>query len=153
MSSITINVSSNTSGSIDTAPVTASLSDAIKAEARRRLEAAQAAERAEAEAVAAKERIRAESMQAQILEEQIRARVHEETIRREAERAILEAAARKAAAEREAAIAAKKRLDVKLSVLFWKPLHARPQPNVKLQLLLKWNVYAAVVRLKFWKIL
>ncbi len=109
MSSITINVSSSNGGAGAASHTTHNVSvvpDVVKAEARRRLEAAQAAERAEAEAVVANARRAAEGIQAQIMEEQIRARVQEEMIRREAERVIVEDAARKVAAEREAAIAA-----------------------------------------------
>jgi acetylornithine deacetylase/succinyl-diaminopimelate desuccinylase-like protein len=109
MSSITINVSSSSGGAgaaSDTAHSVSVVPDVVKAEARRRLEAAQAAERAEAEAAVALERRATDGIQAQIMEEQIRMRVQEEMIRREAERAIVEAAARKAAAEREAAISA-----------------------------------------------
>ena len=79
---------------------------AVRAEARRRLEAEESATAAAAAAAAADLRRKTETDEAALLEQRIRLRAQEEQIRLMAERLAIEEAARKAVVEKESAVAA-----------------------------------------------
>lgn len=104
MSSITVNVTATTNAPDQTIPKPAD--DAIRAEARRRLEVADADRLAAARLIADEERKKSTAIEISILEEQVRLRVQEEQIRLMAQRAAAEAEVKRLTIEREEAIAA-----------------------------------------------
>jgi phage protein D len=110
MSSITVNVTTNSPSNAPETPTVIATpkttDEAIRAEARRRLEVANAEQQAVARLAAEQEKKKSEAIELSVLEEQIRQRVKEEQVRMMAQRAVLEAEAKKAAQSREDAIAA-----------------------------------------------
>lgn len=107
MSSITVNVTTNAAASnAPETPAPKTADEAIRAEARRRMEVADAERDAAARLAAEQEKKKSEAIELSVLEEQIRQRVKEEQVRMMAQRAVLEAEAKKAAQSREDAIAA-----------------------------------------------
>jgi len=87
-----------------TAP--AVVDDAIRAEARRRLETAEVERLAAMRLIADKERKKSAAIEQNILEQQMRLRIEEEKLRLMAQRVAAEAEAKRLAKERENAIAA-----------------------------------------------
>ena len=87
-----------------TAP--AVVDDAIRAEARRRLETAEVERLAAMRLVADKERKKSAAIEQNILEQQLRLRIEEEKLRLMAQRVAAEAEAKRLEKEREDAIAA-----------------------------------------------
>jgi len=107
MSSITVNVTTNAAAAnAPETPAPKTADEAIRAEARRRLEATAAEQDAITRLAAEQEKKKSEALELVVLEEQVRQRVKEEQVRMMAQRAVLEAEAKKAAQSREDAIAA-----------------------------------------------
>lgn len=106
MSSITVNVNTNAPTNADIPAVTRTVDEAVRAEAKRRLEAMEAEQVAAARLVSDKEKQLRNQIDVLTLEEQVRARVKEEQIRILAQQAAAEAEARRIALANETAIAA-----------------------------------------------
>ena len=106
MSSITVNVNTNAPTNADVAPTTRTVDEAVRAEAKRRLEAVEAEQLAATRLAAEKEKQLRNQIEVLTLEEQVRSRVKEEQIRILAQQAAAEAEAQRIALAKETAIAA-----------------------------------------------
>ena len=93
-----------TNATVPTVPTV--VDDAIRAEARRRLETAEVERLAAMRLVADKERKKSAAIEQNILEQQLRLRIEEEKLRLMAQRVAAEAEAKRLEKEREDAIAA-----------------------------------------------
>lgn len=103
--STNINVSVQTNGAVTVSETrTSSTSDAIKAEARRRLEKEDAQRRKDEEEIRVKSEIDRMKLEDRIREERVRLLAEEHKVRLMAERAVIEAEAKRLADEREVAI-------------------------------------------------
>lgn len=96
----------STNETVTNAPAPTVVDDAIRAEARRRLETAEVDRLAAMRLIADKERKKSAAIEQSILEQQLRLRIEEEKLRLMAQRVAAEAEAKRLEKEREDAIAA-----------------------------------------------
>ena len=96
----------STNETVTNSPAPTVVDDAIRAEARRRLETAEVDRLAAMRLIADKERKKSAAIEQSILEQQLRLRIEEEKLRLMAQRVAAEAEAKRLEKEREDAIAA-----------------------------------------------